>query len=71
MTKDELPECTCEEGSLGYVVFCPLHAAAEDMYEALENLVNRIDEGLALGESLDIMPARKALKKAMGDRLND
>ena len=37
-----------------------------DMYEALKNLVQRIDEGLALGERLDVLPAREALNKAGG-----
>ena len=41
-----------------------LIASAPDMYEALKNLVERIDEGLALGEELDIAPARQALSKA-------
>ena len=37
-----------------------------DMYEALKNLVYRIDGGLALGEKLDVLPAREALTKAEG-----
>uniref|UniRef100_A0A6H1ZFR2 Uncharacterized protein n=1 Tax=viral metagenome TaxID=1070528 RepID=A0A6H1ZFR2_9ZZZZ len=37
-----------------------------DMYEALKNLVKRIDGGLALGEKLDVLPARDALAKAEG-----
>jgi hypothetical protein len=40
--------------------------AAPDMYEALKNLVNRVDRGLALGEKLDIEPARQAIAKAEG-----
>jgi hypothetical protein len=40
--------------------------AAPDMYEALINLVYRIDGGLALGEKLDVSPARIALTKAEG-----
>lgn len=43
-----------------------LIAAAPDMYEALKVLVDRIDQGLALGEALDIYPARQALAKAEG-----
>jgi hypothetical protein len=43
-----------------------LIASAPKLYEALENLVNRIDKGLALGEKLDVEPARKALAKARG-----
>ena len=39
-------------------------AAAPAMYEALRNLTERIDTGLALGEKLDITPARQALALA-------
>ena len=34
-----------------------------ELWEALKNIVERIDKGLALGEKLDIEPARKALAK--------
>jgi len=44
-----------------------LDEAKYDLYEALENLVERIDEGLALGERVDIEPARKALAKVEGE----
>lgn len=37
-----------------------------EMWEALRNLVRRLDEGLALGEKLDIEPARKVLAKITG-----
>ena len=37
-----------------------------DLYWALEHLVKRIDEDLALGEKLDIEPARKVLSKIEG-----
>lgn len=37
-----------------------------EMYEALRNLVKRIDDGVALGEALDILPARLAIAKAEG-----
>lgn len=43
-----------------------LISASPDMYEALKNLIYRIDEGLALGSELDIEPARKAIAKAEG-----
>lgn len=34
-----------------------------DLYWILKNLVERLDKGLALGEALDLQPARKVLKK--------
>jgi hypothetical protein len=34
-----------------FVQYCPKHKAAEDMYEALKNLIYRTEQGLALGES--------------------
>ena len=33
-------------------------------HKELTNLVERIDKGLALGEQLDLTPARQALAKA-------
>lgn len=43
-----------------------LDEAKYDLYNALSNLVERIDQGLALGEKLDLEPARKALAKVKG-----
>lgn len=43
-----------------------LIAAAPDCHRELGNLVSRIEQGLALGEKLDLEPARKALAKAEG-----
>ncbi len=40
-----------------------LDANKYKLYEALKNLVERIDEGVALGEKLDIEPARKVLNR--------
>ena len=60
-------ECKCYANYYGNVVFCPLHAAAEDMYEVLSNLVNRIDGGLALGEKADLRKAREVLKAVNRD----
>jgi hypothetical protein len=44
----------------------PSIRASQDMYEALKNLIERIDKGLALGETADLSPARNALAKAEG-----
>ena len=41
-----------------------LIAAAPDCHRELANLVERIDRGLAIGEVLDLKPARQALAKA-------
>lgn len=43
-----------------------LISAAPDCYKELTNLITRIEQGLALGEKLDLEPARKALAKAEG-----
>ena len=40
-----------------------LIASAPDLYENLKNLVSRIDQGLALGQELDLKPAREALSR--------
>ena len=32
-------KCKCYASYSGSVIFCPLHAAAKDMYEALEGIV--------------------------------
>ena len=45
---------------------CPMHGAAEDMYKALKAIVERHEQGLALGEELELEPARQALQKAEG-----
>lgn len=41
-----------------------IEKAAPVMLEALKNLVSRIDEGLAIGEALDLKPAREAIAEA-------
>jgi len=43
-----------------------MHGAAEDMYKALKAIVERHEQGLALGEELELEPARQALQKAEG-----
>ena len=43
-----------------------LICAAPLLYEALKAIVERVEQGLALGEALEIEPARKALMKAEG-----
>ena len=43
-----------------------LIACSPRMYEALKNLVERHEQGLALGEALDLSPARQALAEAEG-----
>ena len=43
-----------------------LDNAKYDLYEALKNIVERHEQGLALGEQLDLMPAREALAKVEG-----
>ena len=70
----------CEDGTVA-VVYDPfdsphttdtakanahLIAAAPEIYEALANIVQRLDKGLALGETLEMKPARRALAKAEG-----
>jgi len=35
--------CTCGAGYRGEVYHCPLHAAAQDMYEALKDARNQIE----------------------------
>jgi len=37
-----------------------------DLYEALKAIVERTEQGLALGEKLDLEPARQALAKVEG-----
>jgi len=43
-----------------------LIAATPDLYKALKNIVERHERGLALGEELDLEPARKAITRAEG-----
>ena len=43
-----------------------LITASPDIYEALKNIVERHEQGLALGEKMDLTPARKALAKTEG-----
>ena len=38
------------------------------LYERLKNIVERLDEGLALGETLDISPARRIIKYIDGGK---
>jgi hypothetical protein len=52
--------------NMANVWYCPKHKAAPEMYQALKNIVERIEQGLALGENLEVLPARKALTKAEG-----
>ena len=40
-----------------------LIASAPSLHKELSNLVSRIEQGLALGEKLDLAPARQALAK--------
>jgi hypothetical protein len=48
------------------ITYCSKHNAAPDMYEALKVIIERLDKGLALGETLELSTARKALSKAEG-----
>lgn len=41
-----------------------LIAAAPTFYQALKDIVERHEQGLALGETLELEPAREALAKA-------
>lgn len=65
--------CTCEAGYKGEVIFCPLHAAAPEMYEALNDLVERLtneqNRGLVFGYKMSISytTAKRALAKANPD----
>ena len=56
-------ECKCRaDNTTGEIVYCPLHKAAPDMYEALEKLVD-------LSRPLlreDMAEGNKALAKAEG-----
>ena len=40
-----------------------LNSAKYDLYKALKNIVARHEKGLALGEELDLKPARDAIAK--------
>lgn len=40
-----------------------LEQAGADLRKALRDLVDRIDQGLAQGEKIDMEPARKALAR--------
>ncbi len=67
-----MKECTCythNTDEFGYteVERCSLCKSAPDLYENLKNLVSRIDQGLALGQELDLKPAREALAEAEGN----
>ena len=61
--KDELVCMVDGEDASIVIANARLIAASPLLYEALKDLVERIDEGLALGEKLDISPARQALSK--------
>jgi hypothetical protein len=38
-----------------------------ELFYALKNLVERIDDGVALGEKLDVKPAREVIRKIEGN----
>jgi hypothetical protein len=54
------------ETEFNYRIVSHKEANAPELYEALKNLIERIDNGVALGEKLDVEPARKALAHAEG-----
>lgn len=55
-----------------YIVFCPLHEASPDLYEALRELIDIIDNylvGIAprdIIDSFSTQPAKEAIAKAEG-----
>ena len=58
--------CTCEAGYRGEVIHCPLHAAALDMYEALEMIARgeRRDGNYDRNDAIAFLGlARQALAK--------
>ena len=63
--------CSCEAGYAGEVYHCPLHAAAWDMREALNDLCNRLS-GCSMDYlykhnlTLPLSKGQKALLKAEG-----
>ena len=73
-----MKECGCEiifkEGyatlPFGKIVFCPLHAAAPDLIEALKMFLDLYGGHAAddaREERYEIIAARRALKKAKGE----
>ena len=59
-------ECTARQNGWGdfEITFCPLHAAAEDMYEALEELILALRHGKS--QLRGRIMAAQALAKAEG-----
>lgn len=57
-------ECTCESrNDTGEIIYCPLHLAAPDMSEAIQELLKAIDgnfECIGYGREMKL---RKALAK--------
>lgn len=67
MDYSKIPECTCEEGSMG-VIFCPFHGAADDMYEALIEAKSEIESAVKAGYILQnpTLKLYNAIRKAEG-----
>ena len=64
--EDEIAKIAQCYGNAGATAEANAHliSLAPRMYKALKELVERIDKGLALGEKLDVSPAREVLAQA-------
>jgi len=60
-------DCECSGSSLHGITFCPLHAAARAMLEALEMLLTDSEGPVSERRNGPILKARAAIRAARGE----